>query len=49
MQITVKYFASIREAIGQGSEQIDTPAATVAALRDDTARLSARLARLAQK
>ena len=34
MQITVKYFASIREAIGQGSEQIDTPAATVAALRD---------------
>jgi len=34
MQITIKYFASIREAIGQGSEQIDTPAATVAALRD---------------
>ena len=34
MQITVKYFASIREAIGQGSEQIDTPATTVAALRD---------------
>ena len=34
MQITVKYFASIREAIGQGSEQIDTSASTVAALRD---------------
>ena len=34
MQITVKYFASIREAIGHGSEQIDTPATTVAALRD---------------
>ena len=32
--ITIKYFASIREAIGAGSERIDTPAQTVAALRD---------------
>ena len=32
--ITIKYFASIREAIGVGSERIDTPAQTVAALRD---------------
>lgn len=35
MKITVKYFASIREAIGQGSERLDTGAATVAALRDE--------------
>ena len=34
MQITVKYFASIREALGQGSEQFDTCAATVADLRN---------------
>ncbi len=32
--ITVKYFASIREAIGQGSERVDTLARTVAELRD---------------
>ncbi len=31
--ITIKYFASIREAIGQGSEALGTQAATVAALR----------------
>ncbi|WP_372825248.1 molybdopterin converting factor subunit 1 [Polaromonas sp.] len=35
MKITVKYFASIREAIGQGSETLDTPAATLANLRDE--------------
>ena len=35
MKITVKYFASIREAIGQGSEQIDTAATTLAGLRDE--------------
>ena len=34
MKITVKYFASIREAIGLGSETLDTPAATVGALRE---------------
>ena len=34
MHITVKYFASIREALGQGSEGMDTAAPTVAALRD---------------
>ena len=32
-QITVRYFASIREAVGQGSETLDTAAATVGALR----------------
>jgi sulfur-carrier protein len=35
MQVTVKYFASIREAIGTGSEAIDTQAATLGALRDE--------------
>ena len=35
MKITVKYFASIREAIGQGSELWETSAATLSALRDE--------------
>lgn len=35
MKLNLKYFASIREAIGQGSEALDTPASTVAALRDE--------------
>jgi molybdopterin synthase sulfur carrier subunit len=35
MQVTVKYFASIREAIGTGSEAVDTQASTVGALRDE--------------
>jgi molybdopterin synthase sulfur carrier subunit len=35
MKITLKYFASIREAIGQGSESLDTAASTLAALRDE--------------
>lgn len=34
MKITVKYFASIREAMGQASETLDTVAATLAELRD---------------
>ena len=33
--ITVRYFASIREAVGQGSEQVATVAATVGALRSE--------------
>ena len=33
--ITVKYFASIREAIGQGSESRETSATTLGALRDE--------------
>lgn len=32
-RIQVRYFASIREALGTGSEQLETSAATVAALR----------------
>jgi sulfur-carrier protein len=31
--ITVKYFASIREAVGQGSEPLATAATTLGALR----------------
>ena len=34
MQVTVKYFASIREAIGTGSKTLDTQATTLGALRD---------------
>ncbi len=41
MKITVKYFASIREAMGQSSETIDTSAATLAALRDALIALGA--------
>ena len=32
-QITVRYFASIREAMGTGSDSLQTAAATVGALR----------------
>ena len=35
MKITVRYFASIREAIGHGSESVDTTAAPLGALRDE--------------
>ena len=35
MKITVKYFASIREALGQGSETVDTGATSLGALRDE--------------
>ena len=34
-QITVRYFASIREAVGQGSEPVHTAAATLGDLRDE--------------
>ena len=34
-RITVRYFASVREALGTGSEPIDTQATTLAALRDE--------------
>ncbi|WP_028601282.1 MoaD/ThiS family protein [Ottowia thiooxydans] len=33
--ITIRYFASIREALGTGSESLQTSAATVEALRDE--------------
>lgn len=35
MNITVKYFASIRETLGRGQECLQTQAATLAALRDE--------------
>jgi molybdopterin synthase sulfur carrier subunit len=35
MKVTVKYFASIREAIGQGSEAVETHAPTCGALREE--------------
>ena len=33
--VNLKYFASIREAIGQGSESVSTQAATLKDLRDE--------------
>ncbi len=33
--VNLKYFASIREAIGQGNERVCTQAATLKALRDE--------------
>jgi len=35
MKVNLKYFASIREAIGQGSESVNTQAATLDVLRDE--------------
>ncbi|MDB5873130.1 MAG: molybdopterin converting factor subunit 1 [Ramlibacter sp.] len=35
MRLTVKYFASIREALGQGSEAVETSVPDLAALRDE--------------
>lgn len=35
MKLSVRYFASIREALGLGAEQIDTQVATLGALRDE--------------
>ena len=35
MKIQLRYFASIRETIGSGSEAVDTAASTLAALRDE--------------
>ena len=35
MNLTVRYFASIREAVGHGSEAVQTQAATLADLRTE--------------
>ncbi|MBB6560338.1 molybdopterin synthase sulfur carrier subunit [Acidovorax soli] len=49
MKVTVRYFASIREAIGQGSEAVETAAATLGGLRDELiARGGAHAASLAR-
>jgi molybdopterin synthase sulfur carrier subunit len=34
MKVNVRYFAAIREAVGQSSETLDTQATTLAELRD---------------
>ena len=44
MKITVRYFASIREAVGQGSELVETSAMTVEALRDELMQRSSAYA-----
>jgi sulfur-carrier protein len=35
MKVTLRYFASIREAIGTGSESFESGAGTLGALRDE--------------
>jgi molybdopterin synthase sulfur carrier subunit len=35
MKVRVRYFASIREAVGQGGEALDTSARDLGALRDE--------------
>ncbi len=35
MKLTIRYFASIREALDRGSETVETQAATLGALRDE--------------
>ncbi len=35
MNVRIKYFASIREALGQGGEALATRSATLGALRDE--------------
>lgn len=35
MKIKVRYFASVREALGSGGESLETGAETLAALRDE--------------
>lgn len=41
MKVTIKYFASVREAIGRGSEVRETTAPTLGALRDELLALGA--------
>ena len=35
MNLKIKYFASVREAVGQGSESVQTRSETLGALRDE--------------
>lgn len=48
MLVTIKYFASIREAIGQASEQRETTAATLADLREELLATSSSYACLSR-
>ena len=41
MKVTVRYFASVREAMGTGTEVLDTQAPTLAALRAELVALLA--------
>ena len=45
MKVTVKYFASIREAIGTGSETLETAVSTLGELRDELIALGGAHAR----
>ena len=45
MKVTVRYFASIREAIGHGNEIIETDATTVDALRELCLTVAQRIKR----
>ncbi len=35
MKVQIRYFASVREALGRSNENVDTQAGTLAALRDE--------------
>ncbi|MFM9922456.1 molybdopterin converting factor subunit 1 [Variovorax sp. H27-G14] len=35
MKVQIRYFASVREALGRSNENVDTQADTLAALRDE--------------
>ena len=48
MKVSIKYFASIREAIGEGSELRETSAMTLAALRELLAASPVHAASLAR-
>lgn len=48
MLVTIKYFASIREAIGLGSELRETAATSLAALRDELVASDSKYASLSQ-
>ena len=49
LKINVRYFASVREALGTGDETIETTAPTLGALRDELmARSSAHASALAR-
>jgi sulfur-carrier protein len=37
MKVHIRYFASIREAVGQGAQTLETGATTLAQLRDELA------------
>jgi molybdopterin synthase sulfur carrier subunit len=48
MLVTIKYFASIREAVGHASEQRETSATTLAGLRDELLASSPNYASLSR-